>query len=121
MILSFRCPPRLREKIEKLIESGSYEDLSSFCTSAIENLLLLEERIPQSQRERVPTKGPKTAPARQPRDKATHSFSEPAVSPSVASSEPAQVIRPFRRNSQRLIKAQKCPSLCLLRWPTCLR
>lgn len=88
MIVSFRCPPRLKEKMEKLIESGSYQDLSSFCTAAIENLLLLEEHVPQSQLERVRTKGPKTAPARQPKNKATHSAPEPAVSLSVASSEP---------------------------------
>jgi Arc/MetJ-type ribon-helix-helix transcriptional regulator len=88
MIISFRCPPQLREKIEKLIQSGLYPDLSSFCTAAIENLLLLEEHIPESKGERVPTKAQKTTPAKPPKDKATHSVSESAVSPSVVSSEP---------------------------------
>jgi Arc/MetJ-type ribon-helix-helix transcriptional regulator len=87
MIISFRCPPRLQEKIEKLIESGSYQDLSSFCTAAIENLLLLEEHMPQSQGERVPTKQPKTAPARRPKDRVAHTAPEPAGSPNMTPSE----------------------------------
>ena len=87
MIISFRCPPALKEKVEKLIASGSYPDLSSFCTAAIENLLLLEEHIPHFQGERVPTKVPKTAPARRPKDTATQIAPERPVSPNMASSE----------------------------------
>ena len=43
MILSFRCSPNLKEKIDALIAEGLYPDFSSFCMTAIENQLLLEE------------------------------------------------------------------------------
>jgi len=43
MILSFKCSPELKGKIDILINKGLYEDFSSFCTVALENQLLLEE------------------------------------------------------------------------------
>lgn len=43
MIISFRCPPKLKEQIDGLITEGLYPDFSSFCVAAIENQLLLEE------------------------------------------------------------------------------
>lgn len=43
MILSFRCSPRLKQKVDRLIEKGLYSDFSAFCEVALENQLLLEE------------------------------------------------------------------------------
>jgi len=43
MILSFRCSPTLKQKIDSLIEKGLYPDFSAFCEVALENQLLLEE------------------------------------------------------------------------------
>jgi hypothetical protein len=43
MIISFRCLPGLKEKVDALIAEGLYPDFSSFCITAIENQLLLEE------------------------------------------------------------------------------
>lgn len=43
MILSFRCPPMLKERTEALIATGLYSDFSAFCVAALENQLLLEE------------------------------------------------------------------------------
>jgi Arc/MetJ-type ribon-helix-helix transcriptional regulator len=43
MIMSFRCPPPLKERIDALIRAGLYPDFSSFVAAAVENQLLLEE------------------------------------------------------------------------------
>lgn len=43
MILSFRCPPQLKNKIDEIVFSGLYPDFSSFCIAALENQLLLEQ------------------------------------------------------------------------------
>ena len=43
MIIYFRCPPRLKEQVDELVERGLYPDFSSFCTIAIQNQLLVEE------------------------------------------------------------------------------
>ncbi len=43
MLISFRCPPNVKERIDVLLDSGRYPDFSSFCTVALENQLLLEE------------------------------------------------------------------------------
>jgi Arc/MetJ-type ribon-helix-helix transcriptional regulator len=55
MIVSFRCPPGLKEKMDALITSGSYPDVSSFCVTAVENQLLLEQSDSELQApERLP-------------------------------------------------------------------
>lgn len=43
MIVSFRCPARIKEQIDNLIAIGFYPDFSTFCVTALENQLLLEE------------------------------------------------------------------------------
>ncbi len=43
MIASFRCSPKVKEKIDALVAAGLYTDFSSFCLTALENQLLLEE------------------------------------------------------------------------------
>lgn len=43
MIISFRCPPKLKDQIDALIAKGLYPDFSSFCVIALENQLLLEK------------------------------------------------------------------------------
>jgi hypothetical protein len=43
MLLTFRCPPDVKERVNELIKSGLYPDFSAFCLAAIENQLLLEE------------------------------------------------------------------------------
>lgn len=48
MIISFRCPPKLKERIDTLIDAGLYPDLSSFCVTALENQLLLEKTHDQN-------------------------------------------------------------------------
>lgn len=43
MIAAFRCSPILKERVDSLVAAGHYRDFSSFCVTAIENQLLLEE------------------------------------------------------------------------------
>jgi Arc/MetJ-type ribon-helix-helix transcriptional regulator len=43
MLLSFRCPPPLKERIDALVRAGLYPDFSSFVVAALENQLLQEE------------------------------------------------------------------------------
>lgn len=42
MIVSFRCTPDLKDRVDELVQSGVYDDFSTFCVAAIENQLLLE-------------------------------------------------------------------------------
>lgn len=43
MIISFRCQPELKKRIDGVIGRGLYADMSSFCETAVENQLLLEK------------------------------------------------------------------------------
>lgn len=43
MIISFRCPPKVKERVDAVIATGLYPDFSTFCVTALENQLLLEE------------------------------------------------------------------------------
>src|SRR6266702_4103798 len=77
MLLTFRCPPELKAKLDKLIARGLYSDLSTFLVAAIENQILLEtsaEGSPgmsgslpsrskkvESMRPQTPSKGPRVA------------------------------------------------------------
>jgi Arc/MetJ-type ribon-helix-helix transcriptional regulator len=54
MIMSFRCPPKLKERVDALVAAGAYPDFSSFCVAAVENQLLLEEANPAGQSESRP-------------------------------------------------------------------
>lgn len=43
MIVSFRCPTKLKEQIDGYIAADLYPDFSTFCVTALENQILLEE------------------------------------------------------------------------------
>jgi hypothetical protein len=43
MILSFRCSPTLKQRLDRILAKGLYPDFSAFCEVALENQLLLEE------------------------------------------------------------------------------
>lgn len=43
MIISFRCPPIIKEQVDSLIAKELYPDFSAFCVAALENQLLLED------------------------------------------------------------------------------
>ena len=53
MILSFRCSPEVKDRIDALIESGVYPDFSTFCMVALENQLILEEADSQRRKKGV--------------------------------------------------------------------
>lgn len=48
MIVTFRCPPHLKEQADALISSGKYPDFSTLCVIALENQILLEETHKES-------------------------------------------------------------------------
>lgn len=43
MIISFRCSPGIKARVDELVTANLYPDFSTFCVTAIENQLLLEE------------------------------------------------------------------------------
>jgi Arc/MetJ-type ribon-helix-helix transcriptional regulator len=43
MLMTFRCPPHLKERIDALIREGLYPDFSAFVLAALQNQLVLEE------------------------------------------------------------------------------
>ena len=49
MILSFRCSPSIKERIDRLVARGLYPNFSAFCQVALENQLLLEETNSEDQ------------------------------------------------------------------------
>src|SRR5436309_3303815 len=57
MIVSFRCPPELKARMDELVHAGLYADFSNFCVAAIENQLLLEaEQADERATETAPPK-----------------------------------------------------------------
>lgn len=54
MIVSFRCSPEVKKRIDQLVQEGLYPDFSSFCAVAVENQLLLEDGQPTGRSERTP-------------------------------------------------------------------
>lgn len=57
MIVYFRCPAKLKEKVDALVSTGAYPDFSSFCVTALENQVLLEESQTQLERRVPPVEG----------------------------------------------------------------
>src|SRR5438128_7682772 len=66
MIVSFRCTPNLKARVDELIQARFYGDFSSFCIAAIENQLLLEAEHADGQRaiSKPPSKRRARSPAR---------------------------------------------------------
>jgi hypothetical protein len=48
MIICFNCSLEVKERLERLVQTGGYQDYTSAISSAITNLLLLEEQIAES-------------------------------------------------------------------------
>lgn len=53
MIISFRCPPKIKERVDALIVAGLYPDFSTFCVAALENQILLEDTYDKGQAQGV--------------------------------------------------------------------
>lgn len=63
MLITFRCPPELKDGVDALIRVGLYPDFSAFCRIAIENQLLLEQSQEAHPR-RTPSPGETTLRAK---------------------------------------------------------
>lgn len=57
MIVYFKCPAKMKEKVDALVSSGAYPDFSTFCVTAVENQVLLEESQTKSERSTPPAEG----------------------------------------------------------------
>lgn len=88
MIVSFRCPPSLKQRIDALVTAEFYADISSFYVTAVENQLLLEEA--EEAESQTPTRGSRlTSKKDKPKTARTPSRSEttPSHSASIAAEE----------------------------------
>jgi hypothetical protein len=66
MLMTFRCPPHLKERIDALIREGLYPDFSAFVVAALQNQLVLEEAHTRGAPGRPP-EGPAVPAAEAPR------------------------------------------------------